>query len=101
MTKKITLIEEHWKIGRENNIISDQLTEHNENTHGQHREEYEYYGGHLVCENIRSNRNLHIIKASYEMLEVLLSLENDNNTIPDKIWEMRNKAIERALGKAE
>ena len=34
-----------------------------------------------------------------DMLEVLKSIENDAETIPSKIWDMRNAAIAKAEGK--
>lgn len=42
--------------------------------------------------------NAHIISAAPEMLQALLSIENDDGTIPEAIWELRNKAIAKALG---
>ena len=41
--------------------------------------------------------NMRLYAAAPELLEALMSIENDNNSIPESIWEMRNKAIEKAL----
>ena len=41
--------------------------------------------------------NMKLYAAAPEILEALLSIENDNNSIPKSIWEMRNKAINKAL----
>jgi AmiR/NasT family two-component response regulator len=41
--------------------------------------------------------NAKLMSAAPDMLEVLMSLENDDNNIPLSIWEMRNKAIEKAI----
>lgn len=43
--------------------------------------------------------NMRLIIASGDLLEALMSIENDDGKIPPKIWEMRNKAIEKALKK--
>ena len=37
--------------------------------------------------------------AAPELLEALKSIENDNGSIPAKIWGMRNRAIAKAKGK--
>lgn len=42
--------------------------------------------------------NAHLIASAPELLEALLSIENDNGSIPKKIWDMRNKAIAKAIG---
>lgn len=58
----------------------------------------DYYGGTLICESLWRRKDAHLISAAPDMLEVLLSLENDDNTIPKSIWDLRNKAISKALG---
>ncbi|AGO48355.1 hypothetical protein Phi10:1_gp014 [Cellulophaga phage phi10:1] len=35
-----------------------------------------------------------LLKQRNELLEVLEVIENDDNSIPEKIWELRNKAIQ-------
>lgn len=42
--------------------------------------------------------NAYLIHAAPEMLQALLSIENDDGTIPESIWELRNNAIAKALG---
>lgn len=56
-----------------------------------------YYGGALICESVK-DKDINIISAAPELLEFALSIENDNNTIPKAIWDLRNKAINKALG---
>jgi len=41
--------------------------------------------------------NAKLIAAAPDLLEALMNIENDNNSIPESIWEIRNKAIEKAL----
>ena len=48
------------------------------------------------CEESKANANL--MSAAPNMLEALLSIENDNGAIPEAIWDLRNKAIAKALG---
>ena len=42
--------------------------------------------------------NAKLITAAPDLLEALMSIENDNNTIPKNIWDMRNEAIKKAIG---
>jgi hypothetical protein len=44
----------------------------------------------------KQRANIKLMAAAPELLEALMSIENDNNTIPDKIWKMRNDAIKKA-----
>ena len=45
--------------------------------------------------------NAKLIAAAPDLLEALMSIENDDNSIPKAIWNMRNKAIAKALGESE
>lgn len=42
--------------------------------------------------------NARLIAAAPDMLEALLSIENDDGRIPKTIWDMRNAAIAKATG---
>ena len=42
--------------------------------------------------------NAKLIAAAPELLEALLNIENDDNSIPKTIWDLRNAAIKKALG---
>lgn len=49
--------------------------------------------------NIHWEPNANLIAASKDLLEALQSIENDDGHIPTAIWELRNKAIKKALNK--
>ena len=42
--------------------------------------------------------NAKLIASAPEMLEALMDLENDNNSIPKPIWDKVQNAIKKALG---
>lgn len=58
------------------------------------------YGGYLVAESV-TERNVHLITAAPDLLEALESIENDDGSIPESAWEMRNDAIAKARGRYE
>lgn len=41
--------------------------------------------------------NAKLIAAASDLLKALQNIENDDKSIPKKIWDMRNKAIKKAL----
>lgn len=92
MEKKFT--PGNWKVGKfDSTVISDETPEKYIGASGYN--DIDYYGGFLIAESI-SNHDANLIAAAPDMLEALLSIENDNNQIPAAIWEMRNKAIAKA-----
>lgn len=63
--------------------------------------------GNIICESpdrswIESYKNweanARLISAAPDLFEALINIENDDNRIPATIWEMRNKALNKALG---
>ena len=52
-------------------------------------------GKDLTIEEVQANAKL--IASAPDLLEALMNIENDNGSIPKAIWDMRNKAIEKAL----
>ena len=42
--------------------------------------------------------NAQLISAAPDLFDALINIENDDNRIPSTIWEMRNKALNKALG---
>ena len=42
--------------------------------------------------------NAKLISAAPDLFEALINIENDDNRILATIWEMRNKALNKALG---
>ena len=47
----------------------------------------EYYGGILICESVFKIKDAQLIALSPEMFEIIDSLENDNNSIPEPVWK--------------
>lgn len=60
-------------------------------------DDIEYYGGFLVAESIFPD-HAPLIAAAPEMLDVLMTLENDGGDIPDWMWERIRAVIAKALG---
>ena len=52
----------------------------------------------LIESNLKWEANAQLISAAPDLFEALLNIENDDNRIPSTIWEMRNKALNKALG---
>lgn len=48
--------------------------------------------------DIEAMANAKLIAAAPELLEALLNIENDDNSIPKAIWDLRNAAIQKAVG---
>src|SRR5690606_37681021 len=42
--------------------------------------------------------NAHLIAAAPDLYEALASIENDDGSIPEAIWKMRNDALAKARG---
>jgi hypothetical protein len=85
-----------WKIGNGNFVVTDDPAGFG----GSHTEEsLKYYGGYLIAESILKKPDAHLISAAPIMLEALKNIENDDGSIPKKIWDMRNAAIAKAEGK--
>lgn len=49
---------------------------------------------------IELRANAHLIAAAPDMYEVLATLENDDGSIPEFVWEMRNAALAKARGES-
>ena len=58
----------------------------------------EVKGKHYRVPNKNCDFNAKLIAAAPHLLEALMNIENDNGSIPASIWEMRNKAIKKAIG---
>ena len=45
-----------------------------------------------------SEANAKLISSAPDLLEALMNIDNDDNSIPKSIWDMRTAAIKKALG---
>jgi len=56
----------------------------------------------VLCEQFtkEDQANADLIAAAPELLEALQNIENDDNSIPAAIWELRNNAINKATGQS-
>jgi hypothetical protein len=91
---------ENWKVGRHRNtVVTDSDKGLKESTGHAGEDAIKYYGGNLICESIWREKDAHLISSAPRMLEALQNLENDDNQIPEHVWEMVKDAISCALGK--
>jgi len=96
--------DEVWEIGKLNStIVSDKVVINTNfpsppNPPFSHAEDKEYYGGYLICESIGNKQHANLISAAPDMYEALKNIENDDNRIPQTIWDMIQNAIKKAEG---
>jgi len=89
---------ENWSIGKNGGtVITDTPDGLPENSGHSGTDAHKYYGGALVAESIWRKKDVALISAAPDMLEALQNLENDNNSIPEPIWNMVKKAIHKAI----
>jgi hypothetical protein len=58
--------------------------------------EISYYGGIMICESVWREKDVALISAAPDMLNALLNLENDDNSIPEHAWKLVKDAIAKA-----
>lgn len=59
-------------------------------------DEIEHYGGYIIAESM-TNDNAIICSVAKELYEFMLNIENDNNSIPKPIWDIKVKVMEKIL----
>jgi hypothetical protein len=52
--------------------------------------------GECVVDHVYEEADARAISSVPEMLDALMSLENDDGSIPDHVWDMRNNALKKA-----
>lgn len=91
------MIKGKWSVGETGRtVVSD--TPHKQFISSGHGD-VDYYGGYLVAESIPTIAYRNLIAAAPDMYEALKNIENDDNHIPNSIWEMIQNAINKAEGK--
>ena len=94
-----------WRISRDGAIIADIAYATSEDRDTGHatpndsrEREREYYDGGLLIAGSVKPHNRSLIAAAPDLLDALLSFENDDGFVPPAIWEQRNAAIAKAAG---
>lgn len=88
---------EVWKAGKNGGcIVSNKIPKRSSYDKKDFEAEKGYYGGYLIAESIPDKKTLNLMIAAPDLLEALMNIENDDNSIPATIWEMRNQAIKKA-----
>lgn len=84
---------QNWKVGKNGGcIVSDVRPNRPTYKNRDFETEKEYYGGYLIAESIPDNEIEKLLAVAPEMFEVLETIENDNNQVPDWLWK-RIKAV--------
>lgn len=87
----------NWHIGKDHGCVVSDTSDTSGFPEYTGHVESGYYGGLLICESIWKKEDASLLAASKDLLEALQSIENDDGHIPAAIWELRNKAINKAL----
>lgn len=86
-------MKEKWKVGNyKSTVVSDTKQKntnfpHLTNPIESNDSDIKYYGGYLVCESISNPKTANLIADTTEMFDIINTLENDNNSIPDWLWQ--------------
>jgi hypothetical protein len=87
----------NWTIGKTGGTVVTDIDEgFPANTGHSGKENTDYYGGNLICESILRIEDAKLIAAAPEMLEVLETIENDANQVPEWLWERIKSVIKKA-----
>ncbi len=87
---------EVWKVGNwGNSIVSNIAPTKPAHTEQDYRNEIDYYGGYLIAESVPDDK-LKLLVAAPEMFEVLQTIENDNNQVPEWLWNKIKAVIKKA-----
>lgn len=88
---------EEWKVGKCASTVVSNKKQRNTNfpippnPEESREEDIEYFGGYLVCESIANKLTAEKIATLPEAIQVILSIENDDNSIPKGIWDRVQK----------
>jgi len=97
VTKVEDIEKEQWKPGKNGGcVVSNIIPQRTCYKDSDFGSEKEYYGGYLIAESIPDNQKLKLIAAAPELLEVLQTIENDDNYIPQWLWIRIKQAIKNA-----
>lgn len=77
-------------------ILSDEKPVRETYSEKDFESEKQYYGGYIIAESIPDKKTAKILAAAPEMLEVLETIENDSNQIPQWLWKRIKSVIEKA-----
>jgi hypothetical protein len=85
----------NWTIGKSDSVVVSDKIPDDYLLNGGH-DDIEYYGGFCICESIAKKADAKLIAAAPDMLDMLMTIENDINQVPEWLWNKIQDVIKKA-----